>query len=112
MKTMEELKRASEAPSTFKLSDVDKEAPHRKGCYLLLLNGNVMYVGKAESGLKNRLSQHYNNKNPLCNSEQQISKFRDRLSVICKICNTKKECAQVEKDWIIKYDPPWNERIG
>ncbi len=96
----------------FKLSNAKSSAPEQMGCYRLILNGEVMYVGKAESGLQNRLTQHYNNSSPDCASERKIKKNRNELYVVAKVLDTKEKCIIYEKIWIEMYDPPWNERVG
>ena len=95
------------------LNDSTEKAPEEKGYYMMLLDREVVYVGKAESGIRARLSSHYNGDRDVDTfSAQQIYENRDHLFVIWRTAQSDKVCVDMEKEWILRYDPLWNERIG
>lgn len=98
--------------NAIKLSEAYEKAPEEIGWYRLLLNNKTMYVGKAESGLRKRLSEHYNKKDPITRSEKKIYYHKNQLYVVCKTCDNREKCKEMEKMWIKLLNPPWNERVG
>ncbi|MDD2230693.1 MAG: GIY-YIG nuclease family protein [Candidatus Cloacimonetes bacterium] len=86
-------------------------APDTMGCYCFVYEGNIVYIGKAESGIKSRLQQHYNG-NGTSDSSKRIYQIRDHITAHWKVLKTKQECQDFEAKYIDSYDPEWNEISG
>jgi len=88
-------------------------APNQIGVYLAKLDGEVMYVGRAiedGKGLRKRSKEHYRG-DP--NGKSELYKYRDKLVIQIKTCNSVEEAKQLEAKLIRKYDTVengWNNR--
>lgn len=94
------------------LSDAVKDAPNSMGVYQVKLKGKLMYVGKAEDGLRKRFVQYYNGTAGGYNSADNIYRHRDEVVVEWRVVRTREECRYHEKILIQKKNPPWNEKSG
>lgn len=95
------------------LREAGSKAPEGMGCYIMMVDDVCVYVGKAESGLRARLSSHYN-KVPDRNSsdsEKQIYDYREDITVVWIPLNTKEECVRIEKKLIQDLKPKWNQLL-
>jgi excinuclease UvrABC nuclease subunit len=99
---------AGTAASLEKATD---KAPEDMGCYIMTIDNEVVYVGKAESGLKKRFQSYYNGNNNYP-SGRLIYNNRDYIFVYWEVLETKDECRTLETKLIKELDPSWNERSG
>lgn len=94
------------------LKNATKSAPNSMGCYKIYYNGELVYVGKAEDGVRKRFVQYYNGTTISYSSGRKIHENRDKVTVNWKVLSTREECRSVEKAWIDKYHPAWNKQSG
>jgi excinuclease UvrABC nuclease subunit len=79
----------------------------------MMIGNEFVYVGKAQSGLRTRLAQHYYNEptRDSSYSEYQIRENRDVMDVIWSRMSSKQECVEIEKILIRLFEPLWNNRL-
>ena len=94
------------------LREAASSAPNSMGCYKIIYGGHLVYVGKAEDGLRKRFVQYYNGTAAHYPSAKKIYEHRDEISVIWQVLSSPQECRNVERQWIEEYAPEWNERSG
>ncbi len=95
-----------------------KKAPNKVGVYIVKLDGKVVYVGRAienrpgqsPSGLRKRLQEHWRGASA---GKSELYKYRDKIQIILKPCNSIEEAKQKEAKLIRKYDTVqngWNDK--
>ncbi|MGJ7046246.1 GIY-YIG nuclease family protein [Thermoanaerobacterium thermosulfurigenes] len=94
------------------LLEATKVAPNSMGCYKLFCNGNLVYVGKAEDGLRKRFVQYYNGTTNHYTSARNIFENRDSIVVRWVVLQSREECRRVEAQWIRDLSPEWNKQSG
>ncbi|MCM1246073.1 MAG: GIY-YIG nuclease family protein [Roseburia sp.] len=94
--------------SQISLLEATKNAPREMGCYQLFLEGEVKYVGKAEEGLRKRLSQRYNGNAADYSSAKKIYVEREKITVSWQLCDSGEECKELKREWIRELKPEWN----
>lgn len=93
------------------LKSATKNAPNSMGCYKIFYRG-LKYVGKAEDGIRKRFVQYYNGTTAHYPSAKKIYEHRDEISVSWEICQSRKECQELEAKWIREFRPEWNKQSG
>lgn len=95
------------------LKEAASYAPNRMGCYKIFWEGEAVYAGKAEDGLRKRFVQYYNGTTRHYSSANKIYEHRDELTVFWKVLSSRKECRELEKKWIEELPPDkWNKQRG
>ena len=94
------------------LSDAKNSAPNEMGCYKIYLDDDLVYVGKAEDGIRKRFVQYYNGTTAHYPSAKKIYQHRDEISVSWEELDSREECRETERNWIEKYNPEWNAQKG
>ena len=94
------------------LSEAKSSAPNQMGCYKIFYAGKLVYVGKAEDGIRKRFVQYYNGTTTHYTSGRKIFEHRDALKVSWKVLDSREECRETERIWIEKYAPEWNAQKG
>lgn len=97
---------------TMPLSSAVTEAPNVSGCYQLYMGDKLVYVGKAEDGIRKRFVQYYNGTTAHYSSAVKIYENRDKLFVKWKVIEEKDLVASKEATWIRNYKPAWNDQSG
>ncbi len=87
-------------------------APNSMGCYKIYYLDDLVYVGKAEDGIRKRFVQYYNGTTAHYPSAKKIYEKRDSITVDWEVCYSKEEVRELEGNWIDQYSPSWNERSG
>jgi len=104
--------KTSSMNTTMSLKDATKMAPNQMGCYQLYKNGRLIYVGKAEDGIRKRFVQYYNGTTDGYTSGAAINMSKDEITVKWKVFDTKEAVRSCEANWINKYKPVWNKQSG
>jgi len=94
------------------LQQATESAPNAMGCYKLYCDGNLVYVGKAEDGIRKRFVQYYHGTTAHYTSAIRIFENRDKITVSWKVLSSKEECRTTEAYWIKEYNPSWNKQSG
>lgn len=97
---------------TMPLAQAIKDAPNASGCYQLYHDGKLVYVGKAQDGIRKRFVQYYNGTTAHYTSAQKIYAERDNIHVKWSVIQDPAEVTQKEAMWIKKYTPEWNKQSG
>ena len=85
------------------LSEAKSSAPNQMGCYRIYLGGKLMYVGKAEDGIRKRFVQYYNGTTAHYPSAQSIYEHRDEVKVSWQVLDSREACRETERRWIDDY---------
>lgn len=94
------------------LKDATKYAPNDMGCYQLYRNGKLVYVGKAEDGIRKRFVQYYNGTTCGYTSGSVINLWKDEIQVKWSVYNTRQAVRSCESNWIRAYKPLLNSQSG
>lgn len=94
------------------LYEATKSAPNSMGCYKIILNGSLKYVGKAEDGIRKRFVQYYNGTTAHYPSARKIYKYKDEIKVQWIVLNDRQKVRALEAKWIEQYNPEWNVKKG
>lgn len=95
-----------------KLSEAKSSAPNKMGCYRIYYQGRLVYVGKAEDGIRKRFVQYYNGTTAHYPSAQNIFEHRDEITVSWQVLGSREACRSTERRWIEQYRPEWNKQSG
>lgn len=71
------------------------------GCYQLFYKGKLVYVGKAEDGIRKRFVQYYNGTTVHYPSSSKIHKNIENIKVSWQVLRSREECRETERQWII-----------
>ncbi len=93
------------------LEDAAKMAPEGSGCYELFMDGELVYIGKAEIGLRRRFVQYWNGTTTTYKSGDDIHENKEKITVRWYEMDRSK-CVRFEAEMIAKKDPPWNAQSG
>ncbi len=94
------------------LEDATKYAPNDMGCYQLYKNDRLIYVGKAEDGLRKRFVQYYNGTTCNYTSGSVINLWKNEIQVKWTAYNTRQAVRSCEANWIRAYKPLLNTQSG
>ena len=94
------------------LSEAVKSAPNAMGCYRIFYGGRLVYVGKAEDGIRKRFVQYWNGTTTHYPSGRKIHENRDNITVSWQVLKSREECREVERKWIESLEPEWNAQKG
>ena len=94
------------------LKDAIKCAPNQMGCYQLYKNGKLIYVGKAEDGIRKRLVQYYNGTTTEYTSGAIINLWKDELQVRWIVLDSKEAVRGWESNCIGELKPLLNTQSG
>lgn len=97
---------------TMPLSEAIRKAPNSSGCYQIYYNGKLVYVGKAQDGIRKRFVQYYNGTTKHYKSGKKIYDHRNKITVKWTVLKEKEEVLKKEAYWIRKYKPIWNTQSG
>jgi len=91
------------------LNEAAQKAPEEKGCYIMFLDDELVYVGKAENGLRNKLSHHYGDElgDATLQAEKNIKKYRNNINVFWKTLDSVTAVKETEKKWVEECFPTW-----
>jgi len=102
--------------SQFRITD--KNYLKSKGIYAYTLNSEIVYIGRCNSSLKQRINQGYGKIHPKncyidgqatnCHLNAKITKSKDRVDLWFHKMTNKKKINELEKQLIKKYHPKWN----
>jgi len=90
----------AQTPRAFVKSNVEALNPSQYGCYGLLKNGIVIYVGKGD--IRTRLLAHLNGDNG-CISRRVPDQWVDEVTT---------DMDRREKQLILEFNPVCNQRVG
>lgn len=94
------------------LKDAINYAPNQMGCYQLYKNGKLIYVGKAEDGIRKRLVQYYNGTTTEYTSVAIINLWKDELQVRWIVLDSKEAVLGWESNCIGELKPLLNTQSG
>lgn len=98
------------------LETAKRLAPDKMGCYMLYhkakYGSKVLYVGKAEYGIRHRFVQYYNGTTAHYPSAEYIFENRDEITVFWTQCSTREQCRRLEAKWIAEKHPILNMMSG
>ena len=94
------------------LSEAVKSAPNDMGCYKIFYGGKLVYVGKAEDGIRKRFVQYYNGTTAHYPSGRRIHENRESVKVSWQELPSREACRETERRWIEQYAPEWNAQKG
>lgn len=94
------------------LKEATKNAPKGMGCYKLFIGDQLVYVGKAEDGLRKRFVQYYNGTTDSYTSGATINLWKDQVTVKYEVFTSKKMVRKCESEWIKEYSPILNKQSG
>lgn len=94
------------------LEEATKCAPNKMGCYQIAYKGHLVYVGKAEAGLRKRFLQYYNGTTNNYLSGSMINMNKNDITVKWKVLDSKEAVRLCEDKWIRQYKPLWNSQSG
>lgn len=97
---------------TMPLSLAMKKAPNVSGCYQIYQGDKLVYVGKAQDGIRKRFVQYYNGTTAHYSSAERILANKDNLSVKWKVIEDKTMVTEQEAKWIRRHKPEWNVQSG
>ncbi len=103
---------ASSMDQLMSLEDATKYAPNSMGCYQLYKDRKLIYVGKAEDGIRKRFVQYYNGTTTEYTSGATINLWRDDIRVKWKVYTSKQAVRSCESNWIRSYKPILNTQSG
>ena len=109
---LSDLFSAFSSDNRISLYDAKTQAPNDMGCYKIFYDGELVYVGKAEDGIRKRFVQYYNGTTAHYTSAKKIFEHRDELEVSWQILNSREECRTTEREWIEEFNPEWNSQSG
>lgn len=98
--------------TTMPLSQAMKEAPNVSGCYQIYQGDKLVYVGKAQDGIRKRFVQYYNGTTAHYSSAERILANKDNLSVKWKVIEDSAMVTEQEAKWIRSHKPEWNVQSG
>lgn len=98
--------------TTMPLSQAMKDAPNVSGCYQIYQGDKLVYVGKAQDGIRKRFVQYYNGTTAHYSSAERILANKDNLSVKWKVIEDPAMVTEQEAKWIRNLKPSWNNQSG
>lgn len=98
--------------TTMPLSQAMKDAPNVSGCYQIYQGDKLVYVGKAQDGIRKRFVQYYNGTTAHYSSAERILANKDNLSVKWKVIEDSSMVTEQEAKWIRNLKPEWNNQSG
>ncbi len=90
----------TQTPRVFIKTNVEALNPNQYGCYGLLKNGIVIYVGKGD--IRTRLLAHLNGENPRI-TRQAPNQWVDEVTA---------DMDNREKQLILEFNPVCNQKLG
>ena len=98
--------------TTMPLSQAVKKAPNVSSCYQIYYGDELVYVGKAQDGIRKRFVQYYHGTTAHYSSAQKIFENKDALTVKWKVIEEPALVVEQEAKWIRNYKPVWNNQSG
>lgn len=98
--------------TTMPLSQAMKDAPNVSGCYQIYQGDKLVYVGKAQDGIRKRFVQYYNGTTAHYSSAERILANKYNLSVKWKVIEDPAMVTEQEAKWIRNLKPSWNNQSG
>jgi len=79
--------------------------PKSRGIYRLLIKNRIFYIGQSKN-LQNRLVEHFAARE----GNQRLKKYLQNYSCFFRFCelHPTEDLLQIERDQILKYNPPCN----
>ena len=98
--------------------EIVKNAENKIGVYIVSLDNNIMYIGRAiedranqsTKGLRKRLQEHYRGAN---NAKEELFLYRDEINVEVIICNLADKAKELEAKLIREHNTVqngWNDK--